>query len=595
MIYAEFFLHPEKPITTTVDATARCYFDRATAPERLHVEDADEKAFILEDLKALKKFAIDYMHPEVPVVTTDATARARNFFSRLSGSERESVEESEERIRVLEDAIMLKKFAVDYMHPELPVVTTDPTACARNYFSRPSAPEQESVEEADARVRIFDDLMQLNRLAVDYAHPELPAVTTDATTCGRNYFTRASAPEQESLQDTEERKRILEDAMHLKEFAVDYMHPELPVIRTDAMATGRNYFTRASAPEQMSLKDVGERTRILEDAMQLKKLSVDYMHPELPVITADATSTGRNYFMRASAPEQDLYEEASERALILEDAMMLKKLAVDYMHPELPVVTTDPTACARNYFSRPSAPVQESVEEAEERALIMEETMQLKSLAVDYMHPERPVVTTDFTTFGRNYFSRFSAPEQESVEDAEEHVRILEDVMQLKKLAVDYMHPEQALVATCCGRNFFTRASAPEQESIEEAEERALVLAEAIQLQKLAVDYLHPERPVVTSDSTATGRNYFDRPSARGHAQMIHTFPPHEDDIYHDDSDNHCDHFGMEEELDHFADMRQHLRVPSPPPGAKDFLEEGSNLSRSPSSVMLFTGESIYD
>jgi hypothetical protein len=254
--------------------------------------------------------------------------------------------------------------------------------------------------------------------------------------------------------------------------------------------------------------------------------------------------------------------------------MMLKKLAVDYMHPELPVVTTDPTACARNYFSRPSAPVQESVEEAEERALIMEETMQLKSLAVDYMHPERPVVTTDFTTFGRNYFSRFSAPEQESVEDAEEHVRILEDVMQLKKLAVDYMHPEQALVATCCGRNFFTRASAPEQESIEEAEERALVLAEAIQLQKLAVDYLHPERPVVTSDSTATGRNYFDRPSARGHAQMIHTFPPHEDDIYHDDSDNHCDHFGMEEELDHFADMRQHLRVPSPPPGAKDFLEE---------------------
>merc|ERR1712154_218199 len=54
--------------------------------------------------------------------------------------------------QVLADAAALKQLAVDYAHPEIGVVTTDPTATARCYFNRPSAPEQESTEEASRKI-----------------------------------------------------------------------------------------------------------------------------------------------------------------------------------------------------------------------------------------------------------------------------------------------------------------------------------------------------------------------------------------------------------------------------------------------------------
>ena len=156
------------------------------------------------------------------------------------------------------------------------------------------------------------------------------------------------------------------------------------------------------------------------------------------------------------------------------------------------------------------------------------------------------------------------------------------------------MHPELSVATTdvtACGRNFFSRPSAAQ---LEEAEERVLILADAKKLKELAVAYMHPELPVETADATACGRNYFNRPSAAGHAHMLHSFPPHEDDI----TDYHEEQFGLDEELDMFHDMRENLVLPAPKDhvSAKAALsEEGSNLSRSPSSVMLFTGESIYD
>ena len=593
---AEFFLHPEYPVEATGDSQARCYFDRPSAPERLTMDEAEEQARIMDDMKALKKAARDYMHPELAVVTSDPAACGRNYFWRASAPEQESLEDAEERACILEETKQLKKLAVDYMHPELPVVTSDATACGRNYFARASAPEQETAEEAEERARILEETKELKKLAVDYMHPERPVVTSDPAACGRNYFSRASAPEQETAEEAEERSQVLEDMMQMKKLAVDYLHPELPV-KADPATFGRNYFSRASAPEQDSAEDAEERVRVLEETKMLKKLAVDYMHPEIPVSTADAAVFGRNYFSRASAPDQENAEEAEERVRILEEAKQLKKLAVDYMHPEVPVVTTDSTACGRNYFSRASAPDVESMEEVNERARVLEEAKQLKKLAVDYMHPEIKVVTTDPAACGRNYFSRASAPEQESVEDADEYARILADAEQLKKLAVDYMHPEVSVVTsdpTAFGRNYFSRVSAPEQESVEDADERARILEDAKMLKKFAVDYSHPERSVEATSSSVCGRNYFERPSAPGHAQMIHTFPPHDHDIYHDESEHH-DHFGMEEDMEMFADMRQNLPIPPPPPALKDDLEEGSNLSRSPSSVMLFTGESIYD
>jgi hypothetical protein len=81
---AEYFMHPEKTVKNDRTATARCFFDRPSAPDRVSEEEAEEQARIFEDLKALKKLAIDYMHPEMPVVTTDPTATARCFFDRPS-------------------------------------------------------------------------------------------------------------------------------------------------------------------------------------------------------------------------------------------------------------------------------------------------------------------------------------------------------------------------------------------------------------------------------------------------------------------------------------------------------------------------------
>merc|ERR1712038_1453877 len=87
-------------------------------------------------------------------------------------------------------------------------------------------------------------------------------------------------------------------------------------------------------------------------------LAVDYMHPEIGVVASGPTAAARCYFDRASAPEQESVEDAEERAMALADAAALKKLAVDYMHPEIGVVASDPTTRARCYFDRPSAPME---------------------------------------------------------------------------------------------------------------------------------------------------------------------------------------------------------------------------------------------
>jgi hypothetical protein len=233
------------------------------------------------------------------------------------------------------------------------------------------------------RLRILEDARQLKQLAVAFLHPELP-VEVDSTATARCYFDRASAPEQESLEEADYRQMVLADAAALKQAAIDYMYPELGVVTTDPSATARCYFDRASAPEQESLEEAEERRMVLADAAALKKLAIDYMHPELGVVTTDPSATARCYFDRASAPEQESLEEADYRQMVLADAAALKKLAVDYMHPELGVVTTDPSATARCYFDRASAPEQESVEYSEERRFVLVDAAALKKLAVDY-------------------------------------------------------------------------------------------------------------------------------------------------------------------------------------------------------------------
>mmetsp|Transcript_1782 Transcript_1782/g.3435 ORF Transcript_1782/g.3435 Transcript_1782/m.3435 type:complete len:709 (+) Transcript_1782:66-2192(+) len=588
---AGYFLHPEQPVQAA--PSARCYFDRPSAPERLSYEEAEERAQILQDLKDLKQSAADYMHPELPV-RVDAFAYGRNYFSRPSAPEQEDPEQAQEHVQILEDMRALKQFAMDFMHPEVPVKAA--MACCRNYFHRFEAPEQEDPEEAEERIRCLQEARALKQLAVDYRHPELPVVTTDATAYGRNYFTRPSAPEQFSEEDAAERERILAECQALRESAVHFQHPELPV-QVGGFACGRNYFTRPSAPEQETREEAEERALVLLECQALKEHAVQFRHPELPV-EVDGFACGRNYFSRPSALEQESFEEAEERDRVLTDCQALKQQAVAFMHPELPVVTTDPFACGRNYFSRPSAPGQEDVNDAEERALILAEAKTLKQAAVDYMHPELPVVTTDPFACGRNYFSRASAPDQEDWEEAEERARIIAEAKALKQAAVDYLHPEFPVVTTdpcACGRNYFTRPSAPQQTDPDEDEEIIRIIQDAKALKQYAMHYHHPEIPVITTDTCACARNYFSRPSAPGHTHMVHTFAAHEHDEHHDEHHDHVEHWGMDEDVHMFDDLRQQMVVPTQGKVAAGSQEEEGNLSRSPSSVMLFSGESMYD
>merc|ERR1712238_364452 len=256
---------------------------------------------------------------------------------------------------------------------------------------------------------VLAEAIALKTAAVDYAHPEVGVVTLDGAVCGRSYFNRLSAPEVED-EDIKEQAQMLADVRALKKAAVDYAHPEVEVVTSDPSVSGRNYFNRVSAPE-VEDEDIEEYAQVLADAKALKKAAVDYAHPEVEVVTLDPSVYGRKYFDRLSVPEVE-DEDMEEKAMILAEAIALKKAAVDYAHPEVEVVTSDPSVYGCNYFNRVSAPEVE-VEDIEEQSEVLADVRALKKTAVDYAHPEVGVMTSDPSVYGRNYFDRVSVPEVE--------------------------------------------------------------------------------------------------------------------------------------------------------------------------------------
>jgi len=587
------YMHPEIPIKAADGAVfGRNYFARASAQEQEEDEYTDDRAIILEEMAELKQAAVDFRHPEVPLAM-DASLFGRSYYGRASSEEQDSDDvDPEEQARVMADCARLKGLAVDFMHPEREL-SVDPSVFGRNYYGRASADEQVDSDDIE-RELVLQDSAALYRKAVDYMHPEA-SLQVDPAVFGRNYYGRASAEDKESFAAAEQRAHIIAEAAKLKDLASTYRHPEAPLVCDVA---GRNFFTRVSAPEYDSDDefDADELARILEEAAQLKKLAVDYAHPERP-LEVDSAACGRNYFNRFSAPHEELDDH---REAIFADLAALYKTAVDYLHPEREV-TVDSTLFGRNYFGRASAPEQETFGQAEAREHAIAEAKALKKAAHTYLHPEVPLAT-DSVAFGRNYFSRASAVE-ETPEEAEEREHILGEAAKLKKLAVDYLHPEEEVAtdATACARSFFSRPSAPEADTFEEANERAHVLAEASSLMKLAVDYHHPELSLKATDATVFGRNYFTRPSAVGAAENIHSYAagdqPSVQHVEEEEHSHHDDygHFDMDEEL--FYDMRQTLVVPGASyyyepkfQGTKISSDEEGDLSRSPSTVMLFTG-----
>lgn len=169
-------------------------------------------------------------------------------------------------------------------------------AFGRNYFNRASAPAMEE-EDVDAeRDEVLEEVAELKRFAANFSHPEAK-IEVDAAAFGRNYFNRASAPQHDNFEEAEDRAAALADTSRLQSLAKDYAHPEAGVETTDVNACGRNYFTRPSAPQSEDI----ECTSALADAASLKKLAQAYAHPEAPVDTSDPAASFRNYFSRYSS------------------------------------------------------------------------------------------------------------------------------------------------------------------------------------------------------------------------------------------------------------------------------------------------------
>ena len=259
--------------------------------------------------------------------------------------------------------------------------------------------EEEEGEEVDEEVReaILADARALKELAVAYAHPEL-GVTTNGLQA-RCFFERASALglyDQDQDQDQGRvsdvgRQAILNDAKALSELAAHYALTAAALVG-GFQSSSRCYFDRASAPERSDADLEAERASILADALALTKTAVDYAHPEMPVTTNGVPSN--NYFQRVNAPE-DADDDEEARAEILADCAALKQLAVDYMHPEIPVTTNGNTA--RCFFDRGSNEVEWLLEikgvvdnetEDQARVEILDDAAKLKGLAKAFSHPE---------------------------------------------------------------------------------------------------------------------------------------------------------------------------------------------------------------
>jgi hypothetical protein len=284
----------------------------------------------------------------------------------------------EERRMILEDCRLLKQYAIfQHLHPENPVGgAVDPTAFARCYFDRPSAPQQKSYEDAGERVRILKESQALRTRAADCLLPEFQIA--HATDRDEVLALAEETEEEEPANDATEidRKDALADAEALKMYAHFHMHPEEPVQTTDAFACERNFFDRPSAPERETQEEAEEHHQILEDARQLENLVQ---------LQNSGHVLAQDYFHHSDCMDEedidyDVMINEAERKEVIEDVEALKMYAHFHLHPEEPVKTTDAFACERNFFDRPSAPERETQEEAEEHHRVLEDAKHLEDL-----------------------------------------------------------------------------------------------------------------------------------------------------------------------------------------------------------------------
>jgi len=301
-----------------------------------------------------------------------------------------------------------------------------------------------------------------------------------------------------------------------------------------------------------------------------------------PLCSASAHDTGELTYLNSTdstAPKGIVdvpdAEEVAYHEQVLADAARAREVAAWYLHPERPVAVS-PYATSRCYFGRASAALQESLGEANARAEALADAARAKEVASWYLHPERKVQSG---LQARCYFDRASAVPQESRDYADARAEALADARHQAKVASWYLHPEAPVGSSLQARNFFCRPSAPERESREYADARAEALADAKLHAEVASWYLHPSSPVVV-DPSSFARAFAFKGSAAGATAKRSR------------GESAVDIFEMEgEQLS--ATMVNISNVGLEPVAYQDEEEQQEagkegNLSRSPSSVMLF-------
>ncbi|GMI04365.1 hypothetical protein TrLO_g9665 [Triparma laevis f. longispina] len=180
---ASWYLHPSQPLETSPMASARCYFDRASAVEQETKENADDRAEALEAAKEMSKVVSWFTNPSQPVEVSPMASAHCTF----SDKDMNSKEEADERAEILEDCKQLSKVASWFSNPSQPIEVS-PFASAKCAFSN----ARETKEKADARAEAIEAVKEISKITSWFTNPSQP-VEVSATASARNFFTRSTA------------------------------------------------------------------------------------------------------------------------------------------------------------------------------------------------------------------------------------------------------------------------------------------------------------------------------------------------------------------------------------------------------------------
>ncbi|GMH85897.1 hypothetical protein TL16_g10375 [Triparma laevis f. inornata] len=179
----------------------------------------------------------------------------------------------------------------------------------------------------------------MKKIASWYLHPSEPLqihpfATASAASTVPTFLneTDVTAPKGivsvEEEDEQEERRQILATAAEMKKIASWYLHPSEP-LETSPMASARCYFDRASAVEQETKENADDRAEALEAAKEMSKVVSWFTNPSQPVEVSPMASAHCTF----SDKDMNSKEEADERAEILEDCKQLSKVASWFSNP----------------------------------------------------------------------------------------------------------------------------------------------------------------------------------------------------------------------------------------------------------------------